>query len=387
MQRTHQHREWAILPPPMNHLLHRSATRLDHLRARMLRVTLRHGPLRRVFLDRPLRLLVLFGLFQGVALVLCTVVPVWQLILGPLIYGCAHLVSSFRYVHHGVSDCPPSAPFTRRWLPLAALVVLYGVYRLLRLDLTGAPASEWADIGIVEGAFVALAAGMVAWAARLRPRELLPAVAVVLPLCGLLWSAPRLTIATLAFGHNFVGFLYWMRMARSPREYRVAVGCLALFSLLTVGVASGVLLPVRELVGIDLESGSGGVSLVALGRMMTPDGGASPEAIAAAFALGQSTHYFVWLKALPDQVHAHPVPTSYRQSVRLLERDFGAAVVRWLGIGVVGGLLVWLALGLEAGRAVYFAIAGFHGLLELAGLGLLRGPAPDASSAVGSASA
>ena len=51
-------------------------------------------------------------------------------------------------------------------------------------------------------------------------------------------------------------------------------------------------------------------------------------------------------------------------------------MVRWLGIGVVGGLLVWLALGLEAGRAVYFAIAGFHGLLELAGLAVCGGHYP-----------
>ena len=173
-------------------------------------------------------------------------------------------------------------------------------------------------------------------------------------------------------------------MARTRREYRVAIACLVLFSLLTVGVASGALLPLRELVGIDLESGAGGVSLIALGRMMTPDGGASPEAIATAFALGQSTHYFVWLKALPDQVHAHPVPTSYRQNVRLLERDFGAALLRWIGVGVLGGLLLWLLLGLEAGRAVYFAVAGFHGLLELAGLGLLRGPSsPSPSAATG----
>lgn len=368
-------------PPAMNALLHTSAAGLDHLRARMLRLTLRSPALRRVFLDRALRLLVLFALFQGVALVLCTLVPMWQLVLGPLIYGYAHLVSSVRYLHHGVSDNPPSARFSRRWIPLAALVTTYGLYRLLRLDLTGAPASEWADIGLIEGVFVALAAASVAWAARLGRRQLPATAAVVLPLCVLLWTEPRLTIATLAFGHNFVGFLYWMRMARTQREYRVAIACLVLFSLLTVGVASGALLPLRELVGIDLESGAGGVSLIALGRMMTPDGGASPEAIATAFALGQSTHYFVWLKALPDQVHAHPVPTSYRQSVRLLERDFGAALLRWIGVGVLGGLLLWLLLGLEAGRAVYFAVAGFHGLLELAGLGLLRGPSSPSPSA------
>jgi len=362
-------------PVSMNALLHHSAARLDEVRARLLRLTLRSALLRRIFLDRALRLLILFGLFQVVAVGLCSIVPVWQLVLGPLLYGYAHLVSSVRYVHHGVSADPPSRALDRRWLPLAALVGVYGLYRVLRLDITGAPASEWAGIGIIEGLFVAMAAAAVAWAARLSRDRLPVAALIVVPLCLLLWTSPRVTIATLAFGHNFVGFLYWIRMANNRREHRVALACLAIFALLTMGVATGLLLPLRGRIGIDLESGTGGVSLAALGRMMAPDGSMSPEAIASAFALGQSTHYFVWLKALPDQVHEHVVSTTYRQSVRLLERDFGASLVRWLVWGVLGGLALWLLLGLEAGRAIYFAVAGFHGLLELAGLGLLRGPA------------
>lgn len=359
----------------MNALLYNSAARLDQARASLLRFCLRSPLLRRIFINRALRLLALFGLFQLVAVLMCSIVPVWQLVLGPLLYGYAHLVSSVRYVHHGVSADPPSHALDRRWLPLAALVGIYGIYRMLRLDITGAPASEWTDIGVIEGLFVAMAAAAVAWAARMSRDRLPAALLIVVPLCILLWTAPRITVATLAFGHNFVGFLYWLRMATNRREYRVALACLALFSLLTIGVATGVLLPLRELVGVDLESGTGGVSLAAIGRMMSPDSSASPKAIASAFALGQSTHYFVWLKALPDQVHDHVVPTTYRQSVRLLERDFGASLGRWLVLGVIGGLGLWLLLGLEAGRAVYFALAGFHGLLELAGLGLLRGPA------------
>ena len=358
----------------MNALLHNSAARLDQARAHLLRVSLRSPLLRRIFIDRALRLFTLFALFQVAALLMCSIVPVWQLVLGPLLYGYAHLVSSVRYVHHGVSANPPSHAFDRRWLPLAALVGIYGLYRLLRLDITGAPASEWAGIGVIEGVFVAMAAAAVAWAARLSRHQLPSAALIVVPLCILLWTMPRITVATLAFGHNFVGFLYWLRMARTRREYHSALACLALFSMLTAGVATGALLPLRELIGIDLESGAGGVSLAALGRMMAPDGAVSPEAIASAFALGQSTHYFVWLKALPDQVHDHVVPTTYRQSVRLLERDFGTTLMRWLVLGVLGGLGLWLLLGLEAGRAVYFAVAGFHGLLELAGLGLLQGP-------------
>lgn len=358
----------------MDVLLSTAATSLDHLRSRLLRASLRLPLLRRVFLDRALRLFVLFVLFELVALVLCTVVPVWQLLLGPLLYGYAHLLSSVRYVHHGLSARPPHAPLGRRWLPLVGLIGLYTALRLLRLDLAGRVASEWADAWLLDGLFLVLATGAAAWAARLRREVLLLGGLVVLPLGLLLWSAPRLTIAGLALGHNAVGFLYWQRMARTDRERRVALGSLGLFLVSSAVVATGVLLPVRGLLGLDLASGVGGVSLESLGRLLTPEGRLDPAAVVSTFALGQSTHYFVWLKALPDQVHDHAVPTSYRQSLRLLQRDFGPRLLRWLVGGVAGGLLLWLVLGLEAGRTLYFAVAGFHGLLELAGLGLLRGP-------------
>ena len=355
--------------------LHVAATQLDRLRAALLRVTLRVPLLRRVFLDRALRLLVLFVVFEGVALAFCTIIPVWQLLLGPLLYGYAHLVSSFRYVHHGLSTDPPHQGLDARWLPVGLIVGAYTVYRLAGVPGGGRVASEWANAWLVDGAFLVVACGATARAARHRLHTLAPAALIVVPLGVLLWAEPRWMIAGLALGHNFVGFLYWSRMARTERERRVALGALALFTGLSLVVLTGVFDPVRAAVGIDLGSGVGGVSLEDLGRLLDPRRGEPPwTAVVTAFALGQSTHYFVWLKALPDQVHDHPVPTTYRQSLRLLERDFGSRVARSLIWGVLGGLVVWLMLGLELGRTVYFALAGFHGLLELAGLGLLRGP-------------
>ena len=188
----------------MNALLHSSAAGLDRLRARLLRLTLGSQLLRRVFLDRALRLLVFFVAFELVALALCTFIPVWQLLLGPLLYGYAHLISSVRYVHHGVSADPPQLAFSRRWLPLAGLIGIYAVYRLLRLDIGGGAASEWVGFWVVQAVFVALSAGALVWAARLDRNTVLSGAFIVVPLCVLLWTEPRLTIAALAFGHNFV---------------------------------------------------------------------------------------------------------------------------------------------------------------------------------------
>lgn len=362
--------------PPAT-LLHTAAGLLDQVRARALRWTLRIPGLRRVFLDRAWRLLALFVGFEAIALVWCTVVPVWQLLLGPLLYGYAHLVSSARYLHHGLSADPPHRAIDRRFLPLAALVVLYTVYRVASVPVSGRVASEWANAWLVDSVFLVLATLMAARAVRHRARDVLSAALIVVPLALLLWSEPRRMIAALALGHNFVGFVYWIRMARDRRERQVALGALVGFSALTAVILTGVFDPVRAAVGLDLTSGMGGVSLEDLGRLLDPTAKRSDvpwSAVVTAFALGQSTHYFVWLKALPDQVHDHPVPTSFRQSLRLFERDFGTRLGRGLIWAVGGGFVVWGLLGLDLGRTVYFAFAGFHGLVELAGLGLLRGP-------------
>ncbi len=358
----------------------RAARVLDTCRAAILRRTLRVPLLRRVYLDRPLRLLALFGLVEAAGLLACVAVPVWQLVLGPLVYGVAHLASSLRYVHHGLlPDLVRHQPDRRTvWVGVGGLVGAYTAWKLARLfRLPVLADSEWQGAGMAEALFLVSATVLVALLYRVPARTWLPAVLIVGPVTVGLWSAPWSTIGLLAVAHNFVGFLYWQQQARTRRERSVALLCFAVLVGLTAGVTFGGFDGLRA--PFDLPSGHYGVSIDALGRMLWRD--ATPELqrnLVSAFALGQTTHYFVWLKALPDQTHRHPVPTTYRQSVRLLGQDFGRPLTLAILVAVPLATMLWLALGLETGRKVYFAVAGFHGFLELAALGLMS-PRPHAS--------
>src|SRR5262249_24558861 len=89
-----------------------------------------------------------------------------------------------------------------------------------------------------------------------------------------------------------------------------------------------------------------------------------------AFAFGQALHYFVWLKAIPDQFHYHEVPTSFRQSLSLLSRDFGRTLALALVVISVGAIVAWSFMSFQQARLVYFCLAAYHGYLELAGLAL-----------------
>ncbi len=80
-----------------------------------------------LFLDRAGRLLVLVLVLEAQAIAFSTTVPVWQLLLGPLVLGYAHLVSSLRYIHHGVpGDDGPSARHV--WPPLGGLVLAHSLW-------------------------------------------------------------------------------------------------------------------------------------------------------------------------------------------------------------------------------------------------------------------
>jgi len=90
-----------------------------------------------------------------------------------------------------------------------------------------------------------------------------------------------------------------------------------------------------------------------------------------AYAFGQALHYFVWLKAIPDQQHHHEVPAGFRQSYRLLVEDFGRKTVAMMVIASLAMLGVWALQAMPEARATYFAVAAFHGYLEMAGLSLV----------------
>ncbi len=63
------------------------------------------------------------------------------------------------------------------------------------------------------------------------------------------------------------------------------------------------------------------------------------------------------------------MPTSFRQSYRKLVGDFGSAQVMFMFLAVGGMALVWAFLSFPQARTIYFALASYHGYMEIAGLG------------------
>jgi hypothetical protein len=90
------------------------------------------------------------------------------------------------------------------------------------------------------------------------------------------------------------------------------------------------------------------------------------------YAFSQSIHYFLWLKAIPENHQQQLFPPSFQWSFKQLANDFGSSSLYFL-LALVGlGLAYWFVLEFQTARLLYFSIASYHGFMEISNLPFLR---------------
>jgi hypothetical protein len=352
---------------------------LDHFRAGILRSTLQIQLFRSWFLNRPSRLLILFGLSCISSLVLSVFFPLWVLLLGPLIYGVPHIFSSIRYFHHSVSktalyEVRDDQRF-RMFKVLSGVLVSVFAYRLLitadYFQLNLPSMSEWSGSTYVESGALGFTVVVAAWIYGIAARRIFQGLLFSIPLVLGFAFYPAWTIGALVLIHNFVAFVYWM--IASDKEERKVASFAFVVTLLATGLIFGGVFDswARPSLILDLAN----LSIVDTGKLIAPWSSSERLFLHAcvAFAFGQSLHYFVWLKAIPDQHHYQKIPTTFRHSLTLLRQDFGYTMASALIALSVGSILFWSFMSFQKARLIYFCLASYHGYLELAGLVLIAG--------------
>jgi len=303
------------------------AAALDSWRAGILKRTLRFGVARRIFLDRALRTPLWFSVSLTLNVVLVWLFPAFSFYVVPLILGVPHLLASFRY---GWGE-------PRAWMLYAGITLAFG----LALALGANPAWALGAMGLTLFGMRAQGAGL---------RWMLAGGLLGVLAFGFRLDAYKTALA-LAILHNFVGFFFWFRSVRNGAERG---GAWLALGLTVMACAAMPLLPETGPLGeiswnlAGLEADRFGVTFVRI------------------FLLTQSLHYFIWLKAIPDQ-HAHTqIPMSFRAGSREDRRWFGS----WVHVAVlilVIGFLLWAGgVNREEARRAYVQLAGYHGFAELA---------------------
>jgi hypothetical protein len=302
----------------------------DRARALSIRML---GPFARPLLVPREARVAFYGLpLLATALAMSSLFPAWVVGFGPIVWGVPHVLSDIRYlvVRRG---------YHKRWLlvvpALASLALSYPFG--LRAALPGAAA-------------VAVLSRGAAW------RK----IAVLGALGGLGWLAFQYTRAadlTFVHAHNAVGFLLFFGWRKRAGAWHWAIGAAAAAGALAIafGLLDNAALSLPSPRGFVLEDVAFSVSPVYEG--------AWPMRFLLLYAFGQTAHYVVWMRLVPEE-DRETGPRSFRQSLRALRKDLGIWILGASLLTMIG-LAIWAAYDVAEARLRYLHLAFFHGYLEL----------------------
>lgn len=303
--------------------------------------------------DRGLRLAVLAVSHMAVAFALTLCLPLWLLLLGPIVLGAPHIASDIRYLL-----LKPPVPLGRLglWLILAPLLAMT-VFRVVAT--LGGP--FWAELEVLLGATAMLGGVMVARGAL---GWRLVALVGVVGLTAIAMTNPYMSLVVIAHLHNVVAFglwLYFLKGEVSPRALAVVSVCYLGLSLLLLSPV------VDDLAFGHASSVIGSFNLVYMADTLAPG---LPLELGLRwvllFAFLQSMHYAIWLRLIPQRLDSRRAPPTFRRSLSRLRADFGTRAFVVLALVCIAIPLAAVFGDAEETRHVYLLAALAHGWVELA---------------------
>lgn len=303
---------------------------LDRVRAEVLRHS--GGVGRRLIRDRALRVEVLALVGVAFALALTLWVPLWLLVIGPLLLGVPHLLADVRYL-----VVRPGLHRDRGWWAWTALpLALYAITQV-----------AWVGAAAVLGA---------AWHLRV-PLWLLGASGLLVAVALL---APSPTLWVFLHAHNLIAVaLWWAWRPAGPRRLLPVLAFLAVYLAFFAGWFDGILL------GGAFGHGPAAVSRGSVfARLASGIPAPWDVRVVASFAFAQSVHYGVWLRWIPEDDRPRYTPRPLAASYRAVRDELGPGLLA--GFGVLAVVVLGVAVfDLRGARELYFGLAAAHGWLEL----------------------
>jgi hypothetical protein len=288
--------------------------------------------------DRSLRVAVLGVTGVLGSLLFASTVPLWLLLLSPIVLGVPHVVSDLRYL------------VVRRGLHRRPLVWVFAFAPLVLVAF---------DAGVLAG--LSGAFGAIAISRTTGARRVVGLGSVAL-LFALAWWGGSASDVIFAHVHNGVAvLLFWVL---GPRDGARLLP-VALFSILGGAILLGALDPIVSGVPAIV---SGTFSFAHVAASVAPN---VAEPLAARlvlfFAFAQSVHYLVWLRLVPEDDRPQKTPRTFRASFHALRADLGTFLFVAATLAALA-VAVWASVDLVAARDGYLRMALVHGHLELVAL-------------------
>lgn len=342
--------------------------KLDLFRALLLKETLKFSFLNRLFHTRSRRVLLLFLTAVSLYFVASSFFPLWVLLLGPILWGVPHLISSLRY-----SSLPfNEKPRKRLLLFQFSLWALVFCYRI---------AADVFQQPVFLKNYPLLFEGLCLLASFLFQMYLFRKISLKILLSSLAFSAlltatffyPIQTALTALIGHNYLPLIAWYKSCQDRADRNVFAISSAIYLTLSLIIFFG---------GTDylyaLYAPTGTIAFLNwdYSEVILPFVSGEFDYkfwfhIVVLYAFSQAMHYFIWMKAIPENYQKQQYPPSFQWSFNRLSDEFGSASVYLILLlcGLVG--LSWFLLEFQTARLVYFSIASYHGFMEISALPFL----------------
>lgn len=313
----------------------------DRARNSSYRAAMRVAPLRVVLLDRQRRLTALSAVSLIIATALALREPIASLFFGAALLGVPHLISGARHV--GVRR---KLSALTRWCAGGAFAV--------GLAVVCGIGGEWAWPALIS--LMGLGALR---EARGRPLMSLG----VASLTATMALVPLVSILAVSHLHA-LSSVAWV--AKASRQRGLTVWPLvAGAGLLTALALAGIFDPLMSETPWVPERAFQSI----LDELQLSGAGAGPvwlKRTVFIYALGQSLHYAVWLRLMPEVDRTTPNPKPFAIQLASLREDLGRWF--WPALTIAAIAAPAMLLGQGAARQLYFTLSFFHVGLEAAGL-------------------
>lgn len=292
--------------------------------------------------DRSLRVCLTASVFFILAFFFAISAPLWQLLLGPIIWGIPHLIGDLRYLvlREGLERqlwfwilvCIPFVVFLWSYEPYFAMLgVVFSAFFSKR--------ASWGKVGIIILSLFFLT---------------------------LSWLDSRSFLFGFLHLHNLIGIGIWWFWRKNRAIWEAIplllcfLGSIYLLTQAPMSMATE-LFPAR----LDAEYFAYNLADFAEGEWRFR--------WVSLYAFLQSAHYIVWVRLIPEEARKQYTPRSFQKSLRALRDDFGSWIFWGTAIAMIG-LLVWAFFDGQQARSSYLHLIAFHGFLELAVLAYVGVP-------------
>lgn len=343
--------------------------KIDLLRSKILKESLKFPFFRSLFLSRSERILVLFFAASLFYLLVCSFFPLWVLLIGPILWGVPHLVSSLRYTALSFNEKSRKKLFNFQF----SLWILVFVYRLT-VDIWQYPLLLSGYPLLFESLCLILSFLYQIYLYRRVNIKILTSTVLFSILITCTYFYPIQTALFALIGHNYLPLIPWYQSCQDKKDRKVFFIASISYISLSLMIYFGVLDIVYKFIA---PSGSIDFLNWDYSEVISPFVTGEFDYqfwfhIVVLYAFSQAIHYFIWMKAIPENHQVKQHPPSFQWSLNKLSSDFGSSTLMLLFTVAGGSILMWFFFEYQTARLVYFALASYHGFMEISTIPFLK---------------